>query len=151
MADGWGLVRNWVVKKHFVLARAGTLAFKADDKSWQSEALSVSGLGYIPSLCPYFFFPIMELVSCPCEAWGWDSGGVLSGHCTSPSEHSVHPGCLSLIQGWVWWARTWYSEALEIQVLRDNFHGTHGKEASHWRWLSEHSVSRKCCLQWLIS
>lgn len=29
MADGGGLVRNQVVEKHFVLGRAGTLAFNA--------------------------------------------------------------------------------------------------------------------------
>lgn len=146
MADGWGLSRNRVVEKHFVLGRAGTSAFKATRGPvtrpgnlrlyWCQDG--VLCFIVLPS-----FLSITELTSW--LLWALSFGmlaGVLSGHCalfqsTQPlkghfSEHAGRGRC---------------SEALEIRVLTD-FHESHGKGACASKRLPDFTVSKKHCLRW---
>lgn len=148
MADGWGLVRNRVVEKHFVLGRVGTWALKPQISQWQVLAISSSicvKIGVLSSITMPPFLSIMEFASWFLWVLSFGGAGRYVTWLLFPFSRAFRHsrGIFLKVQGLsvVYWGLP-HRFSGNIGIMR-GFCESHGKGAHHSEWLSDFSVFRK--------
>lgn len=131
MADGWGLVRKWVVEKHFILGWVGTWAFKAMHRLVTVLAISnficvrIGVLSFNTLIRFFFFLSTVELASWFLQAlsFGDAGGGVIWALYPFPRALSPSKGISLKLQGLSmvrWGLLHWGSR--NIGTKRGDFH-----------------------------
>lgn len=114
IADGWGLVGNQVVKKHFIFGRVGTWAFKTSDR----PVTSLGNFKFYPlywGTLLYYPVPIFthngvcKLVLVWPEFWGCWWGHYLAFFWNS----QLVKGIFLKVKGWEWYIKVCCIETLK--------------------------------------